>query len=72
MKEIALETLSINPWTKIGKDWFLLTSGDENGFNTMTVAWANMGVMWNKTLSLQWFVPTVTPMNLWRKTTFSQ
>lgn len=48
MKEIALETLSINPWTKIGKDWFLLTSGDENGFNTMTVGWASMGVMWNK------------------------
>ncbi|MDE7279980.1 MAG: flavin reductase [Oscillospiraceae bacterium] len=48
MKEIALENLSLNPWTKIGKDWFLLTSGDENGFNTMTVGWANMGIMWNK------------------------
>lgn len=48
MKEIALENLSFNPWTKIGKDWFLLTSGDENGFNTMTVGWASMGIMWNK------------------------
>lgn len=48
MKEIAIETLSINPWTKIGKDWFLLTSGDETKFNTMTVGWAFMGVMWGK------------------------
>lgn len=50
MKEIALETLSLNPWTKIGKDWFLLTSGDENGYNTMTVGWANMGIMWGKNI----------------------
>ncbi len=48
MKEISIETLSFNPWTKIGKDWFLLTSGDENGYNTMTVGWASMGIMWNK------------------------
>ena len=48
MKEIAIETLSINPWTKISKDWFLLTNGDEKSYNTMTVGWASMGIMWNK------------------------
>lgn len=48
MKEITLNELSFNPWDKIGKEWFLLTSGDENGYNTMTASWGFMGVMWRK------------------------
>ena len=30
--------------------WFLLTAGDyeKNDFNTMTVAWGSLGIMWNK------------------------
>lgn len=30
--------------------WFLLTSGDfdKNEYNTMTVAWGSLGVMWNR------------------------
>lgn len=42
--------LSLNPFTLIGKDWALLTAGDETGFNPMTVSWGNMGVMWNKNI----------------------
>ena len=32
------------------KKWMLLTSGDfnRNDYNTMTVAWGSVGVMWNK------------------------
>ena len=43
-------TLACNPFSLIGKDWALLTAGDASGFNTMTVSWGNMGVMWNKNI----------------------
>lgn len=45
-KEINVSELGFNPWEKIGKDWFLLTSGDESKWNTMTAAWGAAGVMW--------------------------
>ena len=38
-KEVAadkLDTLDFNPYKKIGKEWFLVTAGDESGWNTMT------------------------------------
>ncbi len=48
MKEIALNELNFNPWDKIGKEWFLLTSGNESSWNTMTASWGFLGVMWRK------------------------
>lgn len=48
MKEIALENLEFNPWTKIGKEWFLISCGDEKGYNMMTASWGFMGEMWGK------------------------
>lgn len=38
-----------NPFSAIGKDWFLLTAGTlEAGFNCMTASWGQMGILWNK------------------------
>ena len=48
LHEIALSELNFNPFEKIGKDWFLVTAGDEKGFNTMTASWGFMGVIWGK------------------------
>ena len=48
LHEIKIDELKFNPWDKIGKEWFLLTSGDENGFNTMTASWGFMGFMWRR------------------------
>lgn len=39
---------NFNPFKRIGKDWFLLTSGDVNDYNTMTASWGQMGVLWGK------------------------
>ncbi len=39
---------AFNPFAKIGKEWALITAGDENGWNTMTVSWGFAGVMWGK------------------------
>ena len=52
-----LNELSLNPFEKVGKDWVLLTAGDEQNYNTMTASWGGMGVMWNKNV----FVAVVRP-----------
>lgn len=46
MKEVSVEELKLNPSTLIGKEWALLTAGNKDGYNTMTVAgdrWASCG-----------------------------
>ncbi|MDE7294790.1 MAG: flavin reductase [Oscillospiraceae bacterium] len=47
-KEINISELSFNPFDKIGKEWFLVTAGNRDGYNTMTASWGFMGVMWGK------------------------
>lgn len=47
-KEIAPESLSWNPFTQIGKGWFLVTAGNAEKSNTMTVSWGGLGVWWGK------------------------
>lgn len=43
-----IDLLDINPFTKIGSEWALLTAGTKTKCNTMTVSWGGMGVIWNK------------------------
>ena len=49
-KEIAIEELKLNPFTKIDKEWMLVTAGNEEKHNTMTASWGAMGIMWNKNI----------------------
>ena len=46
---IPVEHFMVNPHTRWGHQWFLLTSGDFHAghFNAMTVAWGSFGTMWN-------------------------
>ena len=48
LQEIPISDLSINPFELIGTEWGLVTAGDATGFNTMTVSWGGMGVIWGK------------------------
>lgn len=48
MHEISPNNLEKTPFEMIGKDWMLLTAGDENKYNTMTASWGGLGVLWNK------------------------
>ncbi len=41
------DELVLDPFKTIGKDWFLLTGGTPENFNTMTCSWGAMGVIWN-------------------------
>ena len=47
----SLEQLEINPFTKIGKQWALVTAGNKSKCNTMTVSWGGLGVMWGKNVA---------------------
>ena len=40
----------INPFEKFNKDWALVTAGDKDSFNSMTIAWGAMGTIWNKSV----------------------
>ena len=37
-----------NLFKLIGKDWMLVTAGDQKSYNTMTASWGGAGVLWNK------------------------
>ena len=43
-----IELLELNPCTKISQEWALITAGNKSKFNTMTISWGGIGVIWNK------------------------
>lgn len=47
-RKIDIADLTFNPFTKIGKEWTLITGGNKENFNTMTASWGQLGVIWNK------------------------
>ncbi|MGN0479272.1 MAG: flavin reductase family protein [Hominenteromicrobium sp.] len=51
-RSVPFDSLQLNPFAKLGQDWALVTAGDQNGFNTMTVSWGALGFIWGR--------PTVT------------
>lgn len=53
LKEIDIKSLeNLNPFSKIADEWFLVTAGDENGYNTMTASWGSLGTMWGKSVAV--------------------
>ncbi|MDD5923716.1 MAG: flavin reductase [Clostridia bacterium] len=48
LKKIDLLQMEANPFDMIGKQWMLITAGDQQKYNTMTASWGGMGVLWNK------------------------
>ena len=47
-KEVLPEVIKRNPFQAIGKEWMLITAGDEQKVNTMTASWGGLGVMYGK------------------------
>ena len=56
-KRISPEEINDNPFKLIGKDWGLVTGGTKDGFNTMTISWGGIGVMWNKPVAFTFIRP---------------
>jgi len=48
LHKIEPQQINQNPFTLIDDDWFLLSAGNLQAFNTMTASWGGMGILWNK------------------------
>lgn len=48
LKRMETNELKINPFELIGEEWMLLTAGNQEAHNTMTVSWGGVGVLWQK------------------------
>lgn len=46
-----IDIVEFNPFTKIGKEWALITAGSKTKYNTMTVSWGGLGVLWGKNVA---------------------
>jgi len=56
-KEISADKITENPFELIGKDWALVTSGDKEKSNTMTISWGGVGIMWGKNVAFTFIRP---------------
>lgn len=56
-KELNIDDFKCNPFSKIGKDWMLISSGTAEKFNTMTASWGGLGVMWGKNVAFTFIRP---------------
>lgn len=50
-KIISADQFRKNPFQLIGKDWMLITAGNEEKVNTMTASWGGLGVMYGKNVA---------------------
>lgn len=51
LKKIMPEDIQSNTFKTISGDWMLLTAGDIDSFNPMTVSWGGLGVLWRKNVA---------------------
>ena len=48
MKKQEIKDFNTKPFAIFDAQWALLTSGDINHHNSMTISWGEMGTLWNK------------------------
>lgn len=48
---MTADMMEFDPFTKIGKEWALLTAGSKDKANTMTISWGGVGVLWGKNVA---------------------
>ena len=54
---IKPQEIADNPFKLIGSDWALVTAGTPEKFNTMTISWGGVGIMWNKPVTFSFIRP---------------
>ena len=57
MKEINAREIKQNAVNLIADDWALLTAGDKEKWNTMTVSWGGIGELWGKDVTFVFVRP---------------
>jgi flavin reductase (DIM6/NTAB) family NADH-FMN oxidoreductase RutF len=45
---LPIDVVEFNPFTRLGKDWALVTAGSKAKSNAMTISWGGVGVLWGK------------------------
>jgi len=53
-----IQDINYNIFKIFDKDWALLTTGNKDKFNTMTISWGQMGTLWNKPVVTVFVKPT--------------
>lgn len=48
---LTADQVEIDPFTKIGKEWALVTAGTKANANPMTISWGGLGVLWGKNVA---------------------
>jgi len=56
-KSVKASELAVNPFTKIGKEWLLITGNRGEETNTMTASWGGLGVLWNRDVATVYIRP---------------
>ena len=57
MREISPREIDKNAISLIAEDWALLTAGNADGWNTMTVSWGGIGELWGKDVAFTFVRP---------------
>lgn len=57
MQKIDPRTIHDDPFVLIGDQWALLTAGDRESYNTMTVSWGGLGVLWHEPVATVYVRP---------------
>ncbi|MCL6519635.1 MAG: flavin reductase [Armatimonadetes bacterium] len=57
-KKTSVETITLNPFEIVLKDWMLVTAGPPEDYNTMTAGWGGMGALWGKPICFCVIRPT--------------
>lgn len=55
--EISYYDFMINPIDRMKNDWFLITSGNQDCFNSMTASWGGIGHLWNENVAFLFVRP---------------
>ncbi len=56
-KEISINELKVNPVTMFSDGWAILTAGDAEDYNGMTVSWGATGELWGKPVAFAFVRP---------------
>jgi flavin reductase (DIM6/NTAB) family NADH-FMN oxidoreductase RutF len=69
-KTISTESLKDNFFSRIDRDWMLITAGTLSHFNTMTASWGSLGILWNKPVAICFIRPHRFTFQFTEKHTF--
>ena len=56
-KEINACEIEENPFSLLKENWALVTAGDKDAYNTMTVSWGSVGELWGKDVATVYIRP---------------